>query len=64
MLELYKKEDIHNFMVHSMFLHSIDSQPEDDSLVPVLSTENLLLNAYIQNSGAIQSSLLLMHLTG
>ena len=44
-LESYKKENILNFMVHSMYLLCIDSHPEDDSLVPVLSTENPLLNA-------------------
>ena len=31
-----------------MYLLGIDCQPEDDSLVAVLATENLLLNAYRQ----------------
>ena len=47
-LESYKKENIFNFTQHSMYLLGIDCRPEDDSLVAVLTTENLLLNAYRQ----------------
>ena len=47
-LELYKKENIFNFTQHSMYLLGIDCRPEDDSLAAVLTTENLLLNAYRQ----------------
>ena len=47
-LESYKRECIVNFTEYSMFLIGIDCRPEDDSLVAVLSTENLLLNEYRQ----------------
>ena len=47
-LEWYKKEKIFNFTQHSMYLLGIDYRPEDDSLVAVLTTENLLLNAHRQ----------------
>ena len=47
-LESYKKENIFNFTQHSMYLLGIDCRPEDNSLVAVLTTENLLLNAYRQ----------------
>ena len=47
-LESYKMKCIVDFTEHSMFLLEIDCRPEDDSLVALLSTENLLLNAYRQ----------------
>ena len=47
-LESYKKENIFNFTQHSMYLLGIDCRPDDDSFVAVLTSENLLLNAYRQ----------------
>ena len=45
-LESYKKENIFNFTQHLMYPLGIDCRPDDGSLVAVLTSENLLLNAY------------------
>ena len=46
--EMYKREVITNFNTHSVYLVALDINAESNSLVAILSTENMILNAYRQ----------------
>ena len=46
--DLYKRERIANFNMHSVYVVGIECNAESGTLVAVLSTENMLLNAYRQ----------------
>jgi hypothetical protein len=47
-LQSYERDRITNFDHHSVFLLGVDFDPDTNRLVAILSTENLLLNAYRQ----------------
>jgi hypothetical protein len=46
--DLYRRKRIVNFSIHSVYLIGIDIDAEQSTLVAVLSTETMILNAYRQ----------------
>ena len=43
--DLYRRKQIVNFSIHSVYLIGIDIDAEQSTLVAVLSTENMIVNA-------------------